>query len=638
MQHFFYSTREFENQYTYTGNDLGANWSPDETMFRLWAPTAEKVFIKLFSGGTPDVCDLLEEGEMEHGDKGVWTLRWEGNLHGKYYTYYVTVEGNTFEVCDPYARSTGVNGVRGMILDMNSTDPAGWDEDRNPNAVLSPNDAVIYELHLRDISSDPASGIRNVGKYLALTETGTKTPGGCATGLDHIKELGVTHIHILPFYDYGSVDESKPEIAQFNWGYDPVNFNVPEGSYSTDPFHGEVRVSELKKMIQTLHNNGLSVVMDVVYNHVFDAGNFCINRIVPGYFSREDKNGNLSNGSGCGNDTASERSMVRKYIVDSVCYWADEYHIDGFRFDLVGLLDVDTVNEIVRKVHSKHPNVLFYGEGWALPTTLTKENVSLAVQNNAKLTPNFAYFSDTIRDMLRGTVFDMNAKGYISGATVSKDLLYKCFTGNPDWCPSPSQTVNYASCHDNQTLFDRIRCSNPEETMAVQVKMNLLAVAFCFLSQGIPFIQAGEEQLRVKWDLTGNCVENSYNSPDSVNMIRWENLEDPVYQKVFAYYGGLILFRKKHRLLRQTTCEKVQQTVSVFPWNTDHATAFMLEDDEEKIIVLFNPVRTWQEFTLPCGQWVRYIDGNSAGITPLETCSGKVYIEDISAAVFVQKK
>ena len=357
-----YSTDSFEAEYTYSGSDLGATWSAEKTAFRVWAPTAESVSVKLYASGTPGTDDLIETLPMALDVNGTWVAEKAGDLNGTYYTYEVTVGGQTAEACDPYARTTGVNGGRAMVIDLDATDPAGWAEDKNPNASLGVNDAVIYELHVRDLSTDPSSGIKNVGKFLGLTETGTKTPGGMATGIDHIKELGATHVHLLPIYDFGSVDETRLDEPQFNWGYDPVNYNVPEGSYSTDPYNGAVRVSEMKQMVKAMHDEGLSVIMDVVYNHVQSATDFCFNKLVPGYFSRINDNGSYSNGSGCGNDTASERSMVRKYIVESVKYWCDEYHIDGFRFDLVGLLDTETINELVEAVHAERPDVIFYGE------------------------------------------------------------------------------------------------------------------------------------------------------------------------------------------------------------------------------------------------------------------------------------
>lgn len=357
-----YATEAFEKEYTYSGDDLGAVWSREKTTFKLWAPTAETAAVNLYRGGTKGVADRLEQLPMKRTEHGVWVAEKQGDLNGTYYTYEVKVEQEIREACDPYARTTGVNGDRAMVLNLASTDPEGWEKDKNPHAGEEVTDAVIYELHVRDLSMDEGAGIKHAGKFLGLTETGTKTAHGVATGLDHMKDLGITHLHLLPFYDYGSVDETELDKPQFNWGYDPINYNVPEGSYATDPYHGEVRVKELKQTIQALHENGISVVMDVVYNHVHNAEEFCFNRLVPGYFSRIDSNGIYSNGSACGNDTASERSMVRKYIVDSVCYWADEYHLDGFRFDLVGLIDTETINEIVTEVHKKHPDVIFYGE------------------------------------------------------------------------------------------------------------------------------------------------------------------------------------------------------------------------------------------------------------------------------------
>ena len=355
-----YSTEEFEKEFTYTGDDLGATWSKDTTTFRVWAPTTEVMTLKLYESGTPGKDDLKDTIEMTKDVNGTWVATVEGDLNGVYYTYNSTIDGITQEACDPYARTTGVNGKRAMVIDLESTNPEGWDKDSNPHAGERINDAIIYELHLRDLATDKSSGIKNVGKFLEMTETGTKTASGISTGIDHIKELGVTHVHLLPIYDFGSVDETFKFENLFNWGYDPVNYNVPEGSYSTDPYNGEVRVKEAKQMVQAMHENGLSVVMDVVYNHVYSGNDFCINKLVPGFFSRINEDGTYSNGSGCGNDTASERSMVKKYIVDSVKYWADEYHMDGFRFDLVGLLDTETISEIVEEVHKTHPDVIFY--------------------------------------------------------------------------------------------------------------------------------------------------------------------------------------------------------------------------------------------------------------------------------------
>ena len=631
-----YSTEEFERQYTYSGSDLGARWSKKKTSFRLWAPTAKSVKVNLYKAGTPGVDDRIGGIEMKSSVAGTWTAEAPGDLNGVYYTYTVELKEGIREAGDPYARSSGVNGHRSMILDLRSTDPRGWAEDRDPNAGKRITDAVIYELHVRDLSADPSSGVTHRGKFLGVVEEGTRTPDGIPTGFDHIKSLGITHLQMMPSYDYGSVDEAHPEKAQFNWGYDPVNFNVPEGSYATDPFHGEVRVKEMKQMIQSLHRAGISVIMDVVYNHVYDAENFCFNRIVPEYFSRTHKS-RYSNGSGCGNDTASERSMVHKYIVDSVNYWADEYHIDGFRFDLVGLIDVDTINELVSSVRAKHPNVIFYGEGWSMDTEVTKPDVAMATQYNAWQTPNFGYFSDTFRDLLRGCVFDDHSYGYVAGAWGQEEQVRKCFMGHPDWCPGPTQTINYASCHDNMALFDRLTVSTPDASFADRVRMNNLAAAIYMLSQGVPFLQAGEELLRSKPLPTGGFEHNSYRSPDSVNSIKWSDLSNPAYAANVDYYRGLIAFRRAHPTLRLTTEEAVREQVHAMEGLDPNVVGFHLrgsaEDPAAAIIVLYNPNRTPTTVALPKGRWNVCISDRAAGTAPLMRVEGGVSVGPISACV-----
>ena len=631
-----YSTEEFERKYTYSGSDLGARWRADKTLFRLWAPTAKCVKVNLYRSGNPGVEDCIARIDMKSAVAGTWTAEVPGDQNGVYYTYTVELEEGIREVCDPYAVATGVNGQRAMVIDLDSTDPEGWDEDRNPNGGKGITDAVIYELHVRDLSMDENSGIANKGKFLGLIEEGTRTPEGVPTGLDHIKSMGITHLHLLPSYDYGSVDEAHLDVPQFNWGYDPVNFNVPEGSYSTDPFHGEVRVKEMKQMIQGLHKNGISVILDVVYNHVYDGKTFCFNQIVPEYFSRT-HNGHYSNGSGCGNDTASERSMVHKYIVDSVKYWADEYHIDGFRFDLVGLIDVDTINELVASVRAKHPDVIFYGEGWSMSTEMTKPDVVMATQHNAWQTPHFAYFSDTLRDVLRGSVFDDWAYGYVAGAPGQEELVKQCFLGHPHWCPNPSQTINYASCHDNMSLFDRLTKSRPDDSFDDRVRMNNLAAAVYLLAQGVPFMQAGEELLRSKPLPGGGFEHNSYASPDSVNAIKWGDLHKSAYAANADYYRGLIAFRKAHPTLRLTTDEAVREQVHTMEGLEPNVVGFHLrgsaDDPAQAIIVLYNPNRTPTTVQLPKGRWNICITDRTAGTAPLMSVEGGVSVAPISACV-----
>ena len=635
-----YSTATFEEMYTYEGKDLGATWSAEKTAFRVWAPTATEVKLNLYTSGTEGTDDLIEQVAMTADVKGTWVAEVEGNLHGTYYTYSVTVNGVTNEACDPYARATGVNGKRAMVIDLDSTDPEGWENDTDPHAGNSITDAVIYELHVRDLSINENSGIQNKGKYLGLIETGTTNPEGMPTGLDHIKGLGVTHIHLLPVYDYGSVDESRLDIPQFNWGYDPVNYNVPEGSYSSDPFNGEVRVAEMKQMVKGLHDNGISVIMDVVYNHVYSAENFCFNKIVPQYFSRVSDSGSYSSGSGCGNDTASERAMVHKYIVDSVLYWVEEYHIDGFRFDLVGLIDTETINAVVNEVHKTHPNVIFYGEGWTMSTLVTKEGYTMATQVNSTQTPGFAFFSDNIRDALKGSVFNNTEAGYISHVNGHAYTIARCFMGSPSWCKSPTQNVNYASCHDNMSLFDRLTMSNKGASQEDLIRMNNLAAAIYMTSQGVPFFQAGEEMLRSKPLPEGGFDHNSYSSPDSVNSLKWENMNDPVYQDVYNYYAGLIAFRQAHPALRMTSAEEVAQHITQIGDLDGNVLAFHITSgangEENDLFVIFNPRPETTNVPLPEGEWTVYINGEDAGTTALGTASGTVTVDAISAMVLAK--
>ncbi len=617
-----YSTPQFEEKYTYTGTDLGAVYTPAATAFRVWAPTASAVNLNLYAQGQGGRARVLS---MDSGPQGTWALTLTGDLAGTYYTYTATVDGTPREACDPYAQAVGVNGRRALVLPMASTDPAGWDRDKNPQAGKPITDCIIYELHLRDLSLGPGAGIAHKGKYLGLTETGTRTPGGQKTGLDHMADLGITHVHLLPVYDYGSVDEADPR-PQFNWGYDPVNFNAPEGSYATDPFDGAVRIREFKQMVAALHSRGIAVILDVVYNHVFKKELFCMNRLVPGYFSR-----GSSNGSGCGNDTASERSMVRKYIVDSLCHWAREYHIDGFRFDLVGLLDTDTVNAAMAAVHRFRPDVIFYGEGWDIPTQVTKPGLSMAIQRNSHLTPGFAYFSDTVRDTLRGGVWESADPGFISGKPGLEAQVQKCFLGLPDWCQNPCQSINYGSCHDNLTLFDKITLSAPRDSRQTHIRMNNLAAAVYMLSQGVPFFQAGEELLRTK-----GGEHNSYKSPDSINAIRWDSLDSIVTRQVRDYYRGLIAFRKAHPVLRLQSAQAVRAAVHSLPGLGKQAVGFRLTGAGEELLAVFNAGRSPLTLSLPQGRWEAHVHNDRAGAAPLFIYTRSLTVPPLSATVLVK--
>lgn len=646
-----YASDKFEAEYTYTGDDLGATYSEESTTFKVWAPTAKAVKVQLYATGSDDEKGAEELGTytMSGGtkdDKGVWTVTVNGDLKGKYYTYKVTVNGKTIEAVDPYARTTGVNGKRGMVIDLNSTNPnSGWNEiEDQPESYT---DATIYELHVRDFSIDASSGMENKGKFLALTEEGTTVngvKGNPSTGLDYMKEMGFTHLHLLPIYDYGSVDETKCDT--FNWGYDPVNYNTPEGSYSTDPYNGEVRVKEMKEMVDTLHKNNIGVIMDVVYNHVYNADEFSFNQIVPGYFSRVN-----SNASGCGNDTASERAMVRKFIVDSVVYWAKEYHLDGFRFDLVGLLDTETINEIVNTVHEEvREDIIFYGEGWDMDGTNKEPGTEMAKQGNASKTPGFAYFSDSMRNLLGGN--NGNSVGFVSGANyynMETDLVNN-FMGKPWWTNNPSQVVQYASCHDNYTLIDKLVKSTGASGVTPDIiKMNNLAASIYMTSQGIPFIHAGEEMLREKIEADGSRCENSYNASDAVNSIKWDKLLNETYAKNSEYYQGLIAFRKAHPALSLSTSAGVGSKVVEI--NTENRLVSFridggvnqsvgedgLENEAESIFLIFNANNDAKTVDLPEGSWRVYINATNAGTTPLsDAISGTVEVPAISAMVLVK--
>ena len=653
-----YSTEEFESAYTYEGDDLGATWTKEATTFRLWAPTASAVSVNLYASGTEGTDDLVNTVEMTADVNGTWVATVEGDLNGTYYTYSVNRKGETVEACDPYARTTGVNGNRAMVVDLDSTDPEGWENDTYVT-VDNYTDAVIWELHVRDFSIDENSGMENKGKYLAFTESGTTVPGtDIATGVDYMKQLGVNYVHLLPVYDINSVDETE---GGYNWGYDPKNYNVPEGSYATDAYNGEVRVTEFKQMVQALHEAGIGVVMDVVYNHVADAGNFCVNKIVPGYFSRIHDDGSYQSNSGCGNDTASERSMVRKYIVDSVVYWAEEYHIDGFRWDLVGLIDIDTINQVMEEVHAINPNIIFYGEGWEMCDWTTKEGYvnRMTIQpNDTKVNSEgnvFAFFNDTIRNVIHGGVFTATDKGFTSGNMngSTKMVVSAGYTANSIWgsnggtVDTPLQTINYASCHDNYTLFDNLTIdvmdatgSTAEEAAPQAAAMNNLGAAYYITAQGVPFIHAGEEMLRSKPDAQQEVGfnHNSYNAGDEINSFKWGNLSDELVASTVDYYTGLIAFRKAHPALRLTTKADISAAMTELETGDLNVVAFVNNGAglEDAIVSVFNADSVAHTVTLPEGKWSVCVNKTTAGTESLAVVEGTVEVEPTSAMILVQ--
>jgi type I pullulanase len=546
---------EFDLHFAYEGEDLGVRYTPEETRFRLWAPTASEVKVLLYPDWT---STFVEELHMTRDVGGTWTLCHEGDYKGISYTYKVKIGEQWNEAVDPYAKAVGVNGDRGAIVDLAETNPNRLTENKPP--LESPVDAVIYELHLRDLSIHPYSGISYPGKYLGLTEEGTKGPKNIPTGLDHIRNLGVTHVQLLPVYDYAteSVDESKLDIPQYNWGYDPKNYNVPEGSYATDPYDPSVRIKEMKQMIQMLHDKGIRVIMDVVYNHVYDWYLINFTKLVPGYYLRYKDDGTLSDGSFCGNEFASERKMARKFIVDSVLHWVREYHIDGFRFDLMGLMDIETMNEIRRRLDEVDPSILMIGEGWNMNTVLRAEK--RANQNNAALLPGIGQFNDGHRDAIKGSIFIHENKAFISGASGFENDIRKGVAGGIPYdrklrhfAIEPVQSVNYAECHDNHTMWDKLLLST-EGMMGDEdrIGMHRLGSAIVLTSQGIPFIHAGQEFLRTK-----NGVENSYNSPDEVNWLDWERCA--AHTVDVKYMQRLIRLRREHPAFRLRTSAQIKE-------------------------------------------------------------------------------
>ena len=636
--------KKIDEQYYYNKDDLGCIYTKDHTTFRVWAPTAEQVDLNLYKEGNGN-C-LLETIPMMLDVKGTWYTKVEKDLDGVYYTYTVKIGKNVNEVNDIYAKAAGVNGKRAMVLDFDRTNPENWQQDKGPE-LKRKTDAIIYELHVRDLSSDASSGIKNKFLFKGLTETGTKSPDGLATGLDHIKELGITHVHLLPLHDFGSVDEEHPEDNAFNWGYDPVNYSVLEGSYSSDPYHGEVRVKEYKEVVKTFHENGLGVIMDVVYNHTYYTEDSYFELTVPGYYYRM-KGGEFCNASGCGNETASDHKMMRKFMIDSLCFWAKEYHIDGFRFDLMGIHDVDTMNAIVEALKKINPDILIYGEGWAADEVALEEGKA-AKKVEAKKMPEVAMFNDNIRDAVKGHVFYRKQAGFVNGKTdMEEDIKFSVVAAthhsqalnakDPAWAGSAAQSINYISAHDDLTLWDKLAVSNPEDSEEVRKEMNKLAAAIVFTAQGIPFIQAGEEMLRTKPSLDKENIyeSNSYKSPDSVNSIKWKQKKK--YADVVEYYKGLIAFRKEHSALRMIEPGAIETNLQFLdvPKNVVAFTITKPDEQEslQEICVIFNASRKEEMVDIPTGRWSVYVNREKAGTKPLDTIEGgSIKVPSIGAIV-----
>lgn len=595
------------------GKLVEMEYSPIETKFTLWAPTAEEVRVLLYDSGNEG--SAYQTLSLEMGEDGIWNTSIKEDLKGKFYTFNVKVNGKWLgDTPGIMAKAVGVNGKRAAVIDLRSTDPEGWANDVRP-LLKDYADIIVYEMHHRDFSLDSVSGIRNKGKFLALTELGTTTSQGEKTGIDHLKELGVTHVHILPSYDYASVDESKPDKAQYNWGYDPQNYNVPDGSYSTDPYKPDVRIKEFKQMVQALHKAGIRVVLDVVYNHTFNTEESNFERTVPGYFYRQTKDGKPANGSGCGNETASDRAMMRKYMVESVLYWINEYHIDGFRFDLMGIHDIETMNEIRAAVDKIDPSIFIYGEGWAASAPQLDQE-ELAMKANIYKMPRIAAFSDEMRDGLRGGWDDdrkgafligqpgheMSIKFGLVGAVKHPQVINDSVNYSKEpWALQPTQMISYVSCHDDMCLADRLKATMPDATDEERASLHKLAETFVFTSQGVPFIFAGDEMMRDK-----KGIHNSYNSPDSINTIDWRN--KTIHHDVFDYVRELIALRKNHPAFRMGDADKVRQYMEFLPVEGSNLVAFILKDNAngdswKNIIVAFNSRKEPAKLSIPTGRY-----------------------------------
>ena len=636
----------------YSGNDLGASYSKKATTFKVWSPNAASVRVNIFEHGSDnegDAGSIMSRAMSLDKTTGVWSVTINGDLLNKYYTYSVTHGKTTKETADVYAKACGVNGQRSMVVDLSTTNPDGWENDKHV-LVQNQTDASVWEISVADFSSSESSGVSeaNRGKYLAFTEEGTTVngvQGASSTCVDYLKKLGVKYVQIMPFYDFGSVDESKNIMDQYNWGYDPVNYNCPEGSYSTNPKKGEVRIKECKQMIQALHNAGIGVIMDVVYNHTYTSDSW-LQRTVPNYYYRMNNDGTFSNGSGCSNDTASEHLMFRKYMIDSVTYWASEYHIDGFRFDLMGLHDVTTMNSIRTALDNLYADgsgsqILMYGEAWDMATNCDEGTVLASQKNLKQLSDRIGAFDDTIRDAIKGST------GGTDGAFVQEGSrranLKTGIAGQSDtttgWANVPSQCVTYASCHDNLCLYDKLVGSvygadgKYRKRYEDLVAMNKLSAAIVITSKGIPFSLGGEEFCRSK-----DGDENSYASSRKENMLDWENVD--LYSDVIEYYRGLYKIRDAFAAFSDSTAATANSLtyLSDVPKGVMGYTINNTESGKwSQMCVIFNGSDSAQNVTAK-GDWVVLADNKTAGLRNIKNVTNSVKVEAHSAVIMVDTK
>lgn len=630
-------SEEFDHLFYYDGSDLGNIYTPQETKFRLWAPTASEAKLVTYKKWNDEKGTEIS---MDQGEKGTWTAKLTGDQKGLFYTYKVKIGDKWTEAVDPYVRAASVNGDKGAVVDLKETNPKNWKGNKKPK-FKNPEDAIIYELQVRDLSIQPESGIKQKGKYLGVTEKGTRGPEGVKTGLDHIKDLGVTHVQFLPIFDYASVNEEKLNEPQYNWGYDPKNYNVPEGSYSTNPYEPTVRITELKQMIQTLHDNNLRVVMDVVYNHMYNAAESNFHKLVPGYYYRYNEDGSLANGTGVGNDTASERKMMRKFMIDSVVYWAKEYNLDGFRFDLMGIHDVETMNTIRKAINQIDPSIILHGEGWDLNTPLAPE--LKANQKNAEKMKGIAHFNDDIRDGLKGSVFGDKDNGFVNGMQNMEERIKKGITAGMDYdkkvytYQDPEQVLTYVEAHDNHTLWDKLQLTNPGDSEEVRKQMHKLSSSIILTSQGVSFLHAGQEFMRTKYG-----DHNSYKSPDSINQMDW--VRRAAFDKEVEYMKGLIELRNNHSAFRMTSVEQIKKHLT-FIDAPKNVVAYTLDgkangNKNDYFVVAHNANREAVEITLPSkGPWKVLVDGERAGSKVLYVFhDNKIKVPALSSFVLKTEK
>jgi len=619
------------------------HYSTKNTVFTLWAPTAVQVRVNLYADGFQGtafkVLNLKQNGSF-------WTVKVEGDLSGKFFTFQIKHRGSWLnETPGIQCKATGVNGKRAAILDLKKTDPKGWAEDVRP-VLKNFTDIVLYELHLRDFSVGALSGMKSKGKYLALTESRTSAEG-LATGIDHLKELGVTHVHLLPAFDFGCIDETKLTEKKYNWGYDPQNYNVPEGSYSTDPYAPETRIREFKQMVLGLHQKGLRVIMDVVYNHTYRLAGSNFELTAPGYFYRYNADGTPSNASGCGNETASEKVMMRQYMIESVCYWVKEYHVDGFRFDLMGVHDIQTMNAIRKALDAIDPTLFIYGEGWTAGGSPLPE-AERAIKQNGLLMPRIAVFSDDFRDAVKGSWNNHEAPGFASGLKGLEESVKFGIVGaiqhpqvdyakvnysKAPYANNPGEVINYVSCHDDMCLFDKLKASAPAgSTVDDLIRMDKLAQTMVFTAQGVPFMLSGEELLRTKFG-----VSNSFESPDSINELHWEN--KLLQADVFSYYKELIRLRREHPAFRMSQAADVRKNLMFLDCTQPGLVGFLLKNNAngdvwKTIVVIHNGNATPMEMEIPSGTWTTVLSDGKIDLNGMKTFSGsRVTVPPVSSLV-----